>query len=312
MSCLRAELAQAPHSFGFFEAVSLLEELLDTGDTNTNAVTDGRIRFSAHPSTAFPSSDIAGCIAENDCMRLLLSFMGLTGASSPLPQYFSEHAIRHEDNGGPLRDFLDLFNSRIYALFYAAWRKHRLTGPTTSAPMQQVLAALTAGGAECGDELRLRPGPRNADGLAEVLTDALGGIPVSIEEHVPRWVGLDERSILGRGVRLGDNAVAGGRILDRSSTFSILIGPVGRRAYESLHQDSPLIRTVRALTRAYIDRPLAFDIVVRCRPEALTPSRLGDRQARIGRTAVLGAAPQKEYRPVIVHSRHEHRPASRY
>ncbi len=302
MRSLKTELEQAPHAFGFFEAVSLLDELLSAGDMQSDPTTDGRIRFSAHPSTAFPSSDIAGCAAEDGCVRLMLSFMGLIGASSPLPQYFAEHAIRHEDNGGPLRDLLDLFNSRIYALFYAAWRKHRLTGSRPSAPMQRVLAALTTRDAATDFDMRLRPGPRNADGLAEILTEALGGIPVSIEQHVPRWVRLDERRGLGRGARLSDNAVAGGRILDRAHTFRILIGPVNRQAYETLHRDSAPIARVRTLTRAYIDRPLAFEIVIRCRAEALKRVRLGTRDIRLGRTAVLGRAPRTEYRAVLAGS----------
>ncbi|MBD3243272.1 MAG: type VI secretion system baseplate subunit TssG [Chitinivibrionales bacterium] len=289
MPCLRTELERQPQSFGFFEAVSLLEELLNDSAEATDATTDGRIRFSAHPSTAFPSSDIAGCTAENNGMRLALSFMGLTGASSPLPQYLSEHAIRHEGAGGPLRDFLDLFNSRVYALFYAAWRKHRLTGPTPSAPMQRVLAALTAGDTGCGFGFPLRPGPRNADGLAELITGTLGGIAVTIEEHVPRWIPLDERHGLGRGMRLGDNAVAGGRVLDRANTFRIVIGPVDHITYERLHQDSPLVERVRALTRSYIDRPLDFEVTVLCRTDVLRQARLGSRQMRVGRTAVLGA-----------------------
>ena len=51
--------------------------------------------------------------------------MGLVGVSSPLPIYFSEYVARHEENGRPLIDFLNIFNHRCYVLFYLAWKKYR-------------------------------------------------------------------------------------------------------------------------------------------------------------------------------------------
>ncbi len=64
---------------------------------------------------------------NSDQIELTQTVVGLTGTSGVLPHAFSElvHVSVRERNPG-LRDFLDIFNSRLAGLLFEAWSKHRL------------------------------------------------------------------------------------------------------------------------------------------------------------------------------------------
>jgi len=61
---------------------------------------------------------------------LTVTFMGLTGPSGVLPRHYTELLLRIEREAKhaekhALRDWFDLFNTRVIGLFYRAWEKYR-------------------------------------------------------------------------------------------------------------------------------------------------------------------------------------------
>ena len=87
---LRELLEREAHRFGFYQAVSLLEEYHRRRGESDNAAADGTIALSAHTPLVFPPSDVASCTFSGDTSRLALNFMGLVGVSSPP----SRHRVR--------------------------------------------------------------------------------------------------------------------------------------------------------------------------------------------------------------------------
>ncbi|MGV8664319.1 type VI secretion system baseplate subunit TssG, partial [Pseudomonas aeruginosa] len=57
--------------------------------------------------------------------RLRFSLLGLFGASSPLPAFYSDQALVDSEEGNPTRTFLDLFHHRLHRLLLPIWRKYR-------------------------------------------------------------------------------------------------------------------------------------------------------------------------------------------
>lgn len=121
-----AELVKDVESYNFFQLVELLHRLF--GD-DPEAFADGRISskllFSSNPSLGFAASDIKQLVElDEKHYQLQVSFLGLSGAQSPLPGYFLEQ-IATEGEQGLRQDFLDFFSHRLITLVYQIWRKYR-------------------------------------------------------------------------------------------------------------------------------------------------------------------------------------------
>ena len=62
--------------------------------------------------------------------QFILAIPGLYGPDSPLPRaYHQEVAYQQNERPSgyvPLQNFLDIFNNRLYWLYYQSWKKYRL------------------------------------------------------------------------------------------------------------------------------------------------------------------------------------------
>jgi type VI secretion system protein ImpH len=135
---------------------------------------------------------------------------------------------------------------------------------------------------------------RNAEGLAAILKQFFG-VAAGVEEFVGHWLRLApaDRTRLGRtGGRLGEAAIAGGRVWDHQSKFRIHLGPLTRRQYESF---LPLPAAGRASAlqelvdwvRFYLCFELDWDVRLHLRRDEVPPLMLG-REGRLGWTSWLG------------------------
>ena len=133
---LKQVLLARPWEFEFAQAVSLLQQAVSPNV----AVGEGApfreemIRFAPSPRLAPSAAEVRRIDrtlgGDNDAerFRVIVTFMGLYGAAGPGPAYLLEAAagtVGDEDTGSVLRDFLDLFNSRLTAMHYRACLKHR-------------------------------------------------------------------------------------------------------------------------------------------------------------------------------------------
>jgi len=131
-------LADAP-SFDFFQAMRLLERLHPTKKPlGRDALpADEVVRLRSHLSLAFPPSSIYSIDPPEEGrphVRLVQTFLGLTGPSGVLPRHYTQQLLDlGRDVRGPERrslgDWLALFDHRIVSLFYRAWEKYRFYVP---------------------------------------------------------------------------------------------------------------------------------------------------------------------------------------
>ncbi|MEI8618383.1 type VI secretion system baseplate subunit TssG [Pseudoalteromonas sp. B193] len=86
------------------------------------------IKFTAtqkfgYPGNAITKLEETGFEDGMHKVTMQVSFMGLTGCSGALPQFYSElvmQRLRYKDT--TMRDFYDMFNHRLVSLYYRAWK----------------------------------------------------------------------------------------------------------------------------------------------------------------------------------------------
>src|SRR6516225_7031596 len=210
-----------PFSFSFFQAVGLLERMHPDRAGVGRFSEPGRevVRFGAHPSLAFPASEIQAIDWKSDPPQMVVNFMGLTGPSGVLPRVYTELIEeRGKLQDRSLRDFLDILNHRLISLFYRAWARSRF--PIEPWRLRQCLPALGNRQTVEDDSVAFYCGlfalqPRSASALERILADYFQA-PVEIVQFVGAWYRLGDDSMcrfggsdspsesLGLGVVVGD------------------------------------------------------------------------------------------------------------
>ncbi|HEB67095.1 MAG TPA: type VI secretion system baseplate subunit TssG [Gammaproteobacteria bacterium] len=302
---IQAFLDDAP-DFQFFQAVRLLENHWH-GHGRIGQGLDQWLRLRPAAELGFPASDIRRCrFVEDGQLDLQLNFMGLYGVDGILPGYFLEFLARDDETSAALRHFIDFLGHRFYALYYLAWKKYRPY--VTLEQDDQYLAWVNAlsgnvFGEDDAEEYAFSGalGNRNrgAAGLEGMLADFLGGIPVTVEQFVPRWVRVETGGRLGgegeAAMALGDNTLLGDAILDLNSKIGIHVGPLPARRARELLPGHERARALGRLLGRYLEPGMAFDVVLHVQPDQATAIGLGSDEMVLGWSTWLGDALQESY-----------------
>lgn len=302
-------LFEKSYLFDFFQSVWLLEHALTpkSGRGESSAAADERIRIRPHAGLAFPAADvrkIEWLSEEERRVQVTVTFMGLYGVASPLPVYFYDAIAAHREEAAPLRDFLDIFNRRLYKYFYQAWKKYQpVLHPVRSAEDKDArvftcLAGMGTPGFAQSDQLPpirlmglagyLFSGVRNATGLQRIVSALFDGLQVRIRENIPRWVTVRNQPRLGDGsMMLGTGALLGQKVRDASGKFRLVLGPLGLEQFRSFLPDGTSAARLDYLVRLYTTDNLDYDVELNLRTSEVPPMRLGGSQM-LGIDAWLG------------------------
>lgn len=314
-------LLEEPRAFSFFQAVRLLElaqpdavPLGQRGPASREAV-----RLRPDTAMAFQAAEVTEIrppSAEGRPWRLTTTLAGLYGTSSPLPAIYSEDILQRElelaPEEDPARSFLDVLNHRLLSLIYRAWSKYRwafsFRARGDDAISRCVYALIGLATPEARELLGVPPQrllryagyltqlPRNASGLAGVLTDWFDGVAVRVEQCLERWVPVvpDDQNRLGaRNCALARDLVLGESVRDRAGKFRLRIGPL--TALEDFLAFLPIgahHKALGSLVRFLAPDPLEYDFVLGLVGPAVPELRIAsdERAARLGYSSWLRAA----------------------
>ena len=294
------KLRREPYSFDFFQAIRLLEKFRPGRKPVGQFVhPEAEIaHFRAHPSLAFPASQIQELEwPEDGPVRMLVNFMGLIGPEGVLPNpYTSLINERQRDGDNTLRDFLDIFNHRIISLFYRAWRKYRVDVACERGERElfsRHLLSLLGLGTEgmrdrqtlSDDSLIYYAGllaqrPRSAQALQQILSDYFD-VPVAIEQFSGGWYRLDpetqcrlseENSDSGE---LGFGAVVGDEMWNQQSRVRIVIGPLTLERYADFLPDGQSFKPLRGWVRFFSNDEWDFELKLILEREQVPACTLG-------------------------------------
>jgi type VI secretion system protein ImpH len=294
------KLRREPYTFDFFQAIRLLEKFRPERKPVGKFVhPEAEIaHFRAHPSLAFPASQIQNLEwSEDGPARMLVNFMGLIGPEGVLPNPYTSLIIERQREGdNTLRDFLDIFNHRIISLFYRAWRKYRVDVACERGEREQFsrnLLSLLGLGTEgmrdrqtlCDDSLVYYAGllsqrPRSAQALQQILSDYFD-VPVAIEQFSGGWYRLDpetqcrlwqENTDSGE---LGFGAVVGDEMWSQQSRVRIVIGPLTLERYADFLPDGQSFEPLRGWVRFFSNDEWDFELKLILEREQVPACTLG-------------------------------------
>lgn len=310
---LRAELLDHARRFSFIQVMRLLRRYYMSGSTaeigvpaeERSAEAFWRHALKVRPdlSLAFPPSDVVGVerpdpTAEDVSptrFRVTAAFLGLYGASSPLPTFYTEDLMEEAgEDRSVSRDFLDIVNGPLYLLVFQCWRKYRLgitiAEEESSRDLDRLFCLIGLGDPGLRDRIDrpetliryaglLTQAPRSAVGLERFLGDAMETPGLTVIPAIPRraLLPVDQRTALGtERQRLGRNCFLGRRIADRMGKIRIRVASVTEAEFRTWLPDGLRFGRMRTLVAIYLDQPLEWELeVVLADGEAAT-TRPGD------------------------------------
>jgi type VI secretion system protein ImpH len=315
-----AELvAKEPYLFDFFQAVRLLERFLPDRKPVGRFVKPSTevARFTAHPSLAFPASEIQSLRQRPDQAPVVeVNFMGLTGPLGVLPNAYTElllERIRQKDTA--LRDFLDLFNHRIISLFYQAWEKYRFAIAYERGERDRFshhlldLIGLGTPGLQDRQDVPddsllyycglLSMNVRSAPALEQILTDYFD-LPAAVEQFIGAWYPMDADNQChlgdetGWSEQVGCGAVVGDEIWDQQSRIRIRLGPLTFAQYRDFLPGGSAWRELRSIARFFARGEFDIEVQLVLGRGEVPPCELGaasDAAPQLGWSTWVKSAP---------------------
>ena len=317
MSFLPAELADLearPRAYEFFTAVRRIEaafpDAVPVGQQGP--VSRERLRFCAHLSLAFATSDVVDVEAEPleggaVRARVTESFLGLFGPASPLGAYFTERLLL-QDNQHLARGFLDIIHHRLVSLVVRGHGKYHPAGGGAEGRrflerMLQITGLEADDHALAGKRLMAFAGLIGRTGvaaetLAAIVSAWVGGAETSAEACYARWTPLPEeaRTRLGAGGRLGRDTIAGRSILNRTTAFALTIGPLPPDDFNALVPGGARHGELRALIERMNPEQLDCVLTLKIAGTDLPPSNMGPGgNVKLGHGSRFGGKAQETY-----------------
>jgi len=294
---VKEDLLKYASLYSYFQVIRLLRRSVTLKNEQS-------IKIRPELSFSFPASDIADITVKQDSRgpRYLVTatFLGLYGVSSPLPNFYTEDLFQESlTDKTTCRDFLDIFNQRLYELLYLCWHKYQLffqvTEEKNNLYIEKLFCLLGLG------EPELRKGqhadylirylglmtqwPRSAIGLRTILRDATNEKSLDIESCVPRKVRIpkEQQSRVGLTCsNLGIDTIIGSEIMTLHGRFSICIGPVSAKKFQKLIPGAKAYTRICNLTRFYLTTMPEYDIKITVHCKDIKNMCLGDAWSRLG------------------------------
>lgn len=321
------QLLDEPYRFEFFQAVTLIEKLLvEKGIPPAQVLTD-YLRFRNSTKQGFPASQIEAldiettannslsddeaslisAIDRGELNRICITpaFFGLLGNHGALPSHYSDriaaHLHTHKNSGA--QAYFDLFSNRLVALFYQAWRKHRLeltSEKTGTAALMPILLSIA------GSKIHAVPDevaayyasafaqrPVSAVMIGRVLSDYLN-VPIQVRSNVGHWEQLDACHETRLGVvntTLSAGAMLGARMWRRDLLVGIRIGPLDKARYEDFLREGKGAGALRDILAMFDTPTLRYEVQLVLRASEVEGITLGGvagaEPARLGVDAFL-------------------------
>ena len=308
------ELLEKPREFSFIQVVKLLRSQARSGQNGEPSFAEeATIRFRPKLSLDFPPTDIDTIEVLDEKggrYRVTATFLGLYGTSSPLPSFYTEELFEDASEDIVItRDFLDIFHTPVYRLFFRAATRYRLPFQVVEEKDSNTLERLYSLLGYAGRTMRkslpsayrmlryiglFTHFPRSASALRSLVVSLVGTGSVTVEQCIASCASIPEkqRCRLGSSAnRLGTDGYIGSRIHERSGSFRIVIGPLDHAGYHALLPGTEKAVMLQRYVQLYLDQPLRWDMDLGIDPCEVKGVTLGKAVwSRLGEDSWVGAS----------------------
>jgi len=299
-----AHLLRVPGAYALMQALDVTARNLRG---QGKAVSEATFRYSVNPALSFPPGDIAELrIDETDGAdpraHLMLNLLGLHGAGSPLPAYFTEHVAQHADEANPLRYFLDIFNHRLVCLLPETWTKYRYYAQYESRAVDALsrrFAGFMGVGHRASREAKNLRWPRlmaymglivfsgeAAGSMESILRHYFSHEDISVIPCIRRWVDIPQDQQTGLGTEnstLGSGFLLGSSVADQTGKFRIRIADLAWRRFNEFLPSGNHFGELQTLINFILRSRLDFDVELCLRPGEIPEWRLEEsNECRLG------------------------------
>ena len=272
---IEQDLLDNPSAYTYAQCMRLLYRLVKKqgGDA------EKQIKVFPALDMGINDAELVSVTKKDHVYRVEVSFLGLYGVSSPLPNFYTEDLITSAQDDKPTgKDFLDIFHQRLYALYTAGLEKYF--------PLQAVVEKkntdfpnLLLSCVGLRDDLLqkqftdptqllkyvslLGSKQRSAEGLKTLLMNVFEDVNIDIEQCLENYitVPLKYRFFLGEsGHEIGNNALLGDKLVDRNNKIMVSIGPMSHHSFDSLLNDGRKWPMLISMIKFYLNAPLDCDL----------------------------------------------------
>lgn len=312
---LAAPLLSDARNYAFFSLVEHLhrlhgdnlEHLLDVDPSSE------RIVYENDPGLGFPVSDVLGADRlegrDQETYRLVVSFLGLHGADSPLPGHYLERVASDHAHGSGLKAaFLDFFNHRLLTLLHRVWRKYRyhvrFQDDARDRFSRYVFSLIGLNDEQLRGQAQIpwsrlltyaglvASRSRSPTVVAGIIAHCFDLEQVEVSEFQPSLIDIpaEQRTRLGqRASTLGDSFMIGDRIKTYEHSFVIAIRGLTQGRFRDFLPNGRDFLPLSKLVEFLLRDQLAYDLELGLRQEEIPPFQLHASQGgNLGWTTFVG------------------------
>ncbi len=325
------EIEADARRFSFFQVVDTLlrHRGVEVEDDALRAQGETGLVFRTSPSLGFAPSDVESVRrvekpgGDGDYHEVTTNFLGLHGASSPMPGYFLDGAVWSRNQDGVQQAFQDFFSDRLNWLLYLVWRKYRYYIRYRADARDRFSDWMFSFAGLGAPEMRGETGitwaklltyigliaarTRSPDMTAGVIAHAFNLPDVSIEQLVLRKVEIpeDQRMCLGRAnSTLGSDAVIGEWADDRMGKFTVIFRSLSFERFRDFLPTGKDFAPFKELVEFLLKDQLAYDLVLHTHEHETPNLTLGDeRKGLLGWTSFTGEPRGPHEKSVVIPAR---------
>jgi len=297
---LNAKIAPSVAKFSLSQGVRVvMTHLKELYPKEEPEVLYERLRFKSNPSLSFAKSELSKVefveTNKGKNVELTLNFLGLFGASSPLPSHYCEMVLESADSDKMLSEFLNLFNHHIQKMAYPIWQRQRYyiqyqkdLQDKFSKYMLSLLGLYSQTQVKSSglDLKKLLPyigilsmKQKSAGTLVSVLRHYLEHDELEIVQciemnaDIPSW----QRSSLGdANATLGGDLLIGESLKTKSSKFQILLKQVSWDGLYEYSVHGKKMRELQELIDLALNEPLEHELCLELSKDEIKPCALGE------------------------------------